>query len=477
MAISSKYSGGTGQAIQTGNVSIDDTRRMYNFGERIAELAPAQSPFFVYLNKVGRKPTDDPVFKFLEQRHQWQRRNFQLESAVSEVSPTADGVFADITFKLMSMYDSYGRESTLGQPCGYLLGAGDSVGQMISVVGTWEPTADSTETDDVTGVMNLRIKSNSGDTTVSGGNSYTTVVAELISINGVNVNAIDHTTAGSIEFLDDAKGQVIGSAHAEGGKAPDGWEDALFDREGYVQIFKTAMKLFSGTAMATRYRGHADEFKRVWKEKLMEHKMDIEHAMLYGVGSSDEAASGPVRKTWGILPYTQRYGKNFAYKYASTGATTYDDFLDTMETFFAPETGNSGDKLVLASRKIIGWFNKLGDGASFLGNTVGSSQYRMDVQNVQGAFGHQVTKVNTIFGNLHFVQEPLLRGPWEDYAIAIDTKNVAYRPLVGNGQNRDTHIMTNIQGNDEDGRRDMILTEAGLEIQLPETHAVMKWSA
>ena len=52
-------------------VSIDDTRRIFNFGERVAELAPQQSPFFVYLSKVAKKPTDDPVFKFLEQRHQW----------------------------------------------------------------------------------------------------------------------------------------------------------------------------------------------------------------------------------------------------------------------------------------------------------------------------------------------------------------------------------------------------------------------
>ena len=146
-----------------------------------------------------------------------------------------------------------------------------------------------------------------------------------------------------------------------------------------------------------------------------------------------------------------------------------------MESYFAPESGNSGEKLVLASRKIIGWMNKLADG-TFLGNTVGSSQYRMDVQNIKGAFGHEVTKVNTIFGNLHFVADPLLRGMYEDYAVAVDLKNVAYRPLVGNGQNRDTHITTNIQGNDEDGRRDMILTEAGLEISLPETHAVLKWS-
>jgi hypothetical protein len=49
---------------------------------------------------------------------------------------------------------------------------------------------------------------------------------------------------------------------------------------------------------------------------------------------------------------------------------------------------------------------------------------------------------------------------------------VAYRPLVGNGVNRDTHIMTNVQSADEDLRKDMILTEAGLEITLPESHAL-----
>ena len=119
--------------------------------------------------------------------------------------------------------------------------------------------------------------------------------------------------------------------------------------------------------------------------------------------------------------------------------------------------------------------NKLGNG-SFLNNSVGSSQYRLDVNNIPGSFGHNVTVVNTIFGNLHFVAEPLLRGPWEDYACCVDLKNVAYRPLVGNGVSRDTFIETNIQGNDEDGRRDLILTEAGLEISLPETHAVLKFS-
>ena len=77
MALNDVYSP-SNQNTQSWGVTIDNTRRMFNFGERVAELAPQQSPFFVYLSKVAKKPTDDPVFKFLEQRHQWQRRNFQL---------------------------------------------------------------------------------------------------------------------------------------------------------------------------------------------------------------------------------------------------------------------------------------------------------------------------------------------------------------------------------------------------------------
>ena len=158
--------------------------------------------------------------------------------------------------------------------------------------------------------------------------------------------------------------------------------------------------------------------------------------------------------------------------YASSG---YDAFLDAMEDFFAIEGGNSGEKLVLASRKVITYLNKLGAG-SFMNNSVGSSQYRLDVTNIPGAFGHQVTVVNTIFGNLHFVAEPLLRGPWEDYAVCVDLSNVAYRPLSGNGITRDTFIETNVQSPGVDGRQDQIITEAGLEISLPETHAILKFS-
>ena len=44
------------------------SRRLYDFSDRVADLAPEESPFFVYLSKVGKVPTSDSQFRFLEDR-------------------------------------------------------------------------------------------------------------------------------------------------------------------------------------------------------------------------------------------------------------------------------------------------------------------------------------------------------------------------------------------------------------------------
>ena len=447
------YSTSTGEGLPASQVSINDSRRIFNFGERVAELAPQTSPFFVYLSKIAKEATDDPVFKFMEQRHQFQRRNFLIKTA-SGVLTTSDTVTG---MKLVCGYDKYGVETATGKTAApqFIL-----VGQVLRIGGkAFKVTA-------------VTVTAGSGlSTTYAAGTDTTYTSVNLTPLEAVPV------TIGI-----GSQGQVIGSAWAEGSMDPDGWKDELSTREGYCQIFKTGIELFSGSALATRYRGRPDEYKRVWADKLMEHKMDIEHAMLFGVGSSNESGAGPTRYTHGIVPYTEAHGNVYNFNYASDSSaspavvgSTYDDFVDAMQDFFAPESGNSGDKLVLASRKVMAWLSKLSTG-SFLNNTVTSNSYKLDVQNIQGAFGHQVTKINTLFGNLHFVPEPLFRGQDENLAIAIDMANVKYRPLVGNGTSRDTHIISNVQNNNVDGRKDIVMTEAGLEISLPETHAVMKFS-
>ena len=444
-------------------VSLDNTRRKFDFGDRVAELAPQQSPFFVYLNKVSKKPTNDPVFKFLEQRHQYQRRNFFVATGEDwdpgTVSANAS-VAAGTDLHIACNYTKDGKISSSEEECHFIV-----PGQVLAIY-----------SDGDSKVYRFKIAEDatvtSVDNTAAADGKYINHDATNghTEITGESLIAIDAVPSGA-DMNAGQKGQVIGSAWAEGTDSPVGWEDIMSDSEGYCQIFKTGMNIFSGTALATEFRGIKNEFQRIWQDKLMEHKMDMEQAFLLGLGNSTAGAL-TTRYTHGILPYTEANGKVYNMTYASSG---YDSFLDAMEDYFAPEGGNSGNKLVLASRKVITYLNKLGSG-SFLNNTVGTSQYNLDVQNIKGAFGHQVTMVNTIFGNLHFVAEPLFRGPWEDYCVAVDMKNVAYRPLVGNGISRDTFIETNIQDNGVDGRQDQVITEAGLEISLPETHAVLKFS-
>jgi hypothetical protein len=453
-------------ATGSGTASLDNTRRVFNFGDRVAELAPMQSPFFVYLSKVAKKATNDPVFKFLEQRHQWQRRNFEIHTALTTSGAESHGGAFDAGEDLIvtCKYDEFGKIVSASE-CRFIVPgsvlavkADDGVVYRFKVSESAVVETGTSVTDDGTSLTH--------DTD----DNKTNIAGEMLTAVGTTIPTATVFSAGN-------KGQVIGSAWAEGTDTPVGWEDYMYDREGYTQIFKTGMNIFSGTSLSTEYRGIANEFQRIWQDKLMEHKMDIEQAMLFGEGTTtaaQEASGGgaAVRFSHGIVPFTSANGKVYNMSYASSG---YDAFLDAMEDFFAPESGNSGNKLVLASRKVITYLNKLGNG-SFLNNSVGSSQYRLDVNTVPGAFGHTVTVVNTIFGNLHFVAEPLLRGPWEDYCVAVDMKNVAYRPLVGNGNSRDTFIETNVQDNGVDGRQDVVLTEAGLEISLPETHAILKFS-
>tara|TARA_R100000951_G_scaffold112097_2_gene111940 strand:- start:1357 stop:2796 length:1440 start_codon:yes stop_codon:yes gene_type:complete len=479
--MSDVYSIGPGEQLQ--GTSIDDSRRIFNFGERVAELAPAQSPFLTYLSQVSNKPTDDPVFKFLEQRHQYQRRNFQIQTAKTTAAfSTGFNVAASLELDADVLYDKYGREISTATAPNFLLadqivaievdydinGADGGVGNETAAIAYYKLTANPAQVDAVSGEM-----------------TAARLVMDFIRVNykPTGSNGATATNAGQITpaanskliFRANGDGQVVGSAFAEGSQDPEGWRDEFYNREGYCQIFKTAVPLFSGTALATRYRGVSNEYMRVYQEKLMEHKMDLEHAMLFGIGTDDTTATGPIRRTWGIVPYAEQYGKVKTFTYADA---SYDTFVDAMEDVFSPESGNSGEKLVLCSRKVMSYFNKLG-GTSFLGNTmalnsqVGSG---LDIQNVEGAFGHQVTRISTLYGNLNLVMEPLFRGAHENTAIMVDLNNVAYRPLVGNGVSRDTQIITNVQSNDVDGRKDMILTEAGLEISLPETHTVLSFS-
>ena len=425
---------------------IDSTvhsRRLYNFSDRVADLAPDESPFFVYLSKVAKVPTDDPQFRFLEDRNKIAitDRSFLIQAAVTLA---AAGSTTTVTF-----------DTTGGASVDWLIKG------MVVLVG---------EDDDSTNqpahnVVRVESLTDSG--------AYTTATVRTISKAG--------ESRAELAVDDNTKCMVIGTSYEEGSGSPDVWSQELDNDYGYTQIFKTACEL-TNTARATRYRGYADEWQRIWNLKLREHKVDIERAMLFGQRASVQGIQYSEGITGQIIKNSQSnivagggqvsYNEGEAYFKSVTAAEwTYDDILSDLEVIFDPARGGTASKLALCSLPVITQFNKMGD-TGFIDYSTASTQAQYMIERATGSFGHRVTKVDTIHGDITLVKEPLFRGLAAGFMCMIDLDHVSYRPLVGNGINRDTHIITNVQSDDEDLRKDMILTEAGLEVSLPETHAL-----
>ena len=420
------------------------TRRLFNFSDRVADLAPDESPFFVYLSKVAKVPTDDPQFRFLEDRTKVSMTDRSFLLAGSHSVPAAGSSL------------SYTVDTSGGASVDWL------VKGMVFVV-------DYTE-------------SNSPESIIVRCESAPVDAGSTTTFQGKTISAIDGAETGA----DNAKCTVIGTSFAEGTGSPDVWSEELDTDYGYTQIFKTACEM-SNTARATHYRGYADEWQRVWNNKLREHKVDIERAMLFG----QRASTGGIQYTEGICGHVIKNGTSVVddsalsyssgapyFRSSATTELTYDRLLADFEVVYDPARGGTDSKLALASLPVITFFNKLGadafmnrtlvDGTSTAVNDV--SNLRYNIQAKDGAYGHKMMAIETIHGTMNLVKEPLFRGFASGFLQLVDLDHVAYRPLVGNGVNRDTHVVSNVQSADEDLGKDMILTEAGLEVSLPETH-------
>jgi len=464
----------TAAAATAGIGQAPDRRRLYDFSDRVAELAPEESPFFVYLSKVAKVPTDDPVFRFLENRSKidWTTRNFKLAADVNGGSAVSAG--SSYLFTVDSDSASGGTASG-GASVDFLTKG------MVFAVNTVSGAAGYSQT-------LVRVESAPADLGTS--SSFT---GKIINISNT-VTSGDSAITGEDIIADNDNCQVIGTSFQEGSGSPDVWSSEIEDDFGYTQIFKTAAEM-SNTAIATRYRGYANEWERIWALKLREHKVDIERSLLFG----QRARVSSIQYTEGVVGHILKNGKAILgtgdmsytagepyFRSVASSELTYDRLLSDMEVMFDPARGGASEKLVLAGLPVISFFNKLGS-SSFLSSsmahnanaalsgaatTTNQAPYRMALEERAGAFGHKVFTIETVHGTMHLVKEPLFRGISANFMAMVDMSKVSYRPLVGNGINRDTSILTNVQNSDEDLRKDMVLTEAGLEITLPESHAL-----
>ena len=99
--MSDVYSIGPGEAVQ--GTSINDSRRIFNFGERVAELAPQQSPFFTYLSNVW-----PVIFRVWSKIVRYQTVIISTAVIMTHLSEAAWGYYAHIPYRILARYEIFG---------------------------------------------------------------------------------------------------------------------------------------------------------------------------------------------------------------------------------------------------------------------------------------------------------------------------------------------------------------------------------
>ena len=387
----------TSGSIERGESSVQlntgALRRKYNFGDKVSELALAQDPFFRFVSMVSKKPTDDPSFKFTEKRSSYTKRYAYLADystgaasvpATSAGTTTAspDPAAGDVwSFGFFTDYNNNGNNQNIyGQTVTLQEGVEGTQplffipGQIIKIPVGAAATINNLGSE-LTGYTLWKVNSVDLDTQGVSSTSSATVNKAIVNATCVKAPATSNfmaatstgatigngeaglgylstptSKAQATEDLEPFKCYVVGTAFAAGSGYPETWQDQPYSTgHGQTQIFKTSC-VMNNTDRATVLKYEGNEWARIWKEKLIEHKWDIENAMLFGNQSST------YNTTEGAVNFISTYGNAFSLTLATK---SQDSFLDDMSALLDPRYNNATSTIFFCSTAVYNWMHKL----------------------------------------------------------------------------------------------------------------------
>ena len=503
----------SGSALSTG-----DLRRRYNFGSMVSELAIAQDPFFRLVSKISKSPTDDPEFKFTEKRQSFHKRYGYVIGFNSGSDVTDDATLVDTSDSAVTVGDAlklyvsadFKSAGNIGSRIGNAITVGSTgtrprfflENQVLRI-----PVSDTSNYGvpqdyilmHVTGVDDAQADIASKECVQLSGvciREAADGMTELTSFSAAGTLATPamSKTSGPAD-LAAMQCHIVGTSYEEGSSLLGAsWDDQPYSTgSGLVQTFRDEFGM-TNKARATVLKYEPNEFARIWREHLIAHKWDIEQASLFGSQSKATISSKEYWYTQGAVDYILNYGNIFDLAIASK---TQDDFLEDMSKFLDPRYNNSNATVFFCDTATYNWLHKLsgyfannvanvqpggydGSTASAGGaaGSTGASLGRADfaVSGKRKVFGVDLTVISTPYGDMNVVRNVHLDSS-DIKILGINMRYVKYRPLVGNGVNRDTSIYVGVQdlaNSGVDKRVDMILTEAGYEWSMPESHVLWK---
>lgn len=276
---------------------------------------------------------------------------------------------------------------------------------------------------------------------------------EVVKVTAVATDTLTITRGfgGTVaaEIPADAKIIVLGNAMMQGGVSPSEKYTNTRTQHNFTQIVKTPFSITNTLDAQKLYGGK--EYSRLANRKGIEHGRSLEQMLLFGVRSEDVTGAQPILTTGGVLQFLKGTTNDIN---VNESLLTLDKLFEIAEQIF---TYGNQSKLWLVSPR---WMTAVAK--------IAADYIQMDSS--EKTLGLEITKLRTPHGTLNMIQHPLFNTGYFDLSLALDIEEITYRPLQG----RDTKLQTQIQANDEDGRRDQYITEAGLEFKQPKKHALIK---
>ena len=222
----------------------------------------------------------------------------------------------------------------------------------------------------------------------------------------------------------------VGNAMEEMSSAPDSYATQPEKYFNYVQTIRTP---FEGSFDSENERKTAggNERLRLRRQKLIEHRIDLEKIAIWGERKEDVA--GRTKFTGGITQFIKSNVYNIQ-SVNSNGTFNEAVFEDICEMAFKYNSRDGAPKLLITSRKVGSIINQWAAG-------------RIETTSGEETYGLRLKRYVSFHGDLIIIPSRLFEHDYEGVGLILDMENVYFRPFAG----QDSTLRTNIQLPDVDG--------------------------
>lgn len=283
----------------------------------------------------------------------------------------------------------------------------------------------------------------------------------VTAVNGKTITVVrGYGVTSASEITADGSGEEnatfvnISVAFPEGSTAPKGTVLLKQDNFNYSQTFRRTLKITRNKLRQGEYGDDglsAESRRKLERNKILRlHQNDIEQSLMFGEPKKDLSGSEPLYVTGGLFHYIKTNVMSITSP-DKFKVGTINEILGAMA-----DKGSAGDKVMLTGS---GFNAKLNDNAikTFSGGA-GS---------LLKEFGISLDKIDTEYGELSIMYDPVLSAVYPNTAVIIDINELMLHFI------EETRMDTNIQTEGYDGVVDTFLTDCGLEVSNEECHGIL----